>query len=302
MMSDLRNRVPAAYGTGTLSGAGARERTANRKSVMTKSTTASDRRERLRTRLSGSAIAHIPAEEIAAHFDGMPSRYWQSVSESEVTLGLNTIHRYFEKLAEGDESGTSPVVAWRHFPARDFTKVMLCTWDRYGLLAKAAAAFSASGINIIRADVYTRADHVVLDVFDVCVGGKVIRDSGRLEQMLFLLDGALSEPPRFASLWACCRHKYLPQNNAPEATVSISNDMSPDCTVVRVEAADRLGLLYDIVMALADCGINITQAFIQTEGPLARDVFHITNVKGEKIWDDAQLELVDRKVRDAIRP
>ncbi|MCI0352167.1 MAG: hypothetical protein L0Z53_22335, partial [Acidobacteriales bacterium] len=220
---------------------------------MTKTTAPSDTRERLRTRLSGSAIAHIPPEEVTAHFDGMPERYWERVSESELVLGLNTIHRFFEKLAKSDGSGTSPVLAWRHFRAQGFTKVMLCTWDRYGLLAKAAAAFSAAGVNIIRADVYTRADQVALDVFDVCdPGGGAICDAKPLEQMLFLLEGALSEPPRFASLWACCRHKYLAQSNAREATLSLDNDASRECTVVRVEAADRLGLLYDIVMALTD--------------------------------------------------
>src|SRR2546426_8585680 len=39
---------------------------------------------------------------------------------------------------------------------------------------------------------------------------------------------------------------------------------------VRVEASDRLGLLYDILQSIADSGLNITQARIETQGDLAQ--------------------------------
>lgn len=44
-------------------------------------------------------------------------------------------------------------------------------------------------------------------------------------------------------------------------------------TLVRVEAPDRLGLLYDILQTISDRGLNFTQARIETERRLARDLF-----------------------------
>ena len=261
---------------------------------------AHDKRKALRDRLAAAPIEDIDIEEIEAHFAGMPARYWESVTESELTWGLATIHRFFQKLAEPDSPATSPVLAWRHFPARGFTKVTLCTWDRYGLLAKAAAAFSAARVNIIRADVYTRADHVALDVFRVCEAeGQPITDPSRFHQMLFLLEGTLSEPPRFASLWACCRHKFFAHPDASQPIITLDNE-SPEYTTMRVEASDRLGLLYDILQAVADCGLNVDQALINTDDGVARDTFHLTDLNHRPITHSPQIELIRTKVREAI--
>lgn len=261
---------------------------------------AQDKRDQLRSQLLAAPIRSIEPEEIDAHFAGMPARYWETVTESELTWGLATIHRFFQKLADPNTPATSPALAWRHFPARGFTKVMLCTWDRYGLLAKAAAAFSAARVNIMQADVYTRADQVVLDVFRVCeTEGQPITDASRFHQMLFLLEGALSDPPRFASLWACCRHKFFPHPDASPPTVTFDNYI-PEHTTMRVQASDRVGLLYDILQALADCGLNIDQAIINTDDGLAGDTFHLTDLNRRPITHASQLELIRTKVQEAI--
>src|SRR5688572_23774817 len=115
-----------------------------------------------------AASVDLPEAELRAHFEGMPNRYWQRVNRSEVVWGLQTVHSFLETVVASDAPAWTPIVDWRHFPARGFSKVMVCTWDRRSLLVKIAAAFSAVGINIIRADVYTRADNVGVEVFCGC--------------------------------------------------------------------------------------------------------------------------------------
>jgi [protein-PII] uridylyltransferase len=294
------NQPDAILNSGPILGSAERPRRSSARPPPRLTTAAQDKRNELRSQLLAAPIKGIEQEEIDAHFAGMPARYWEGVTESELTWGLATIHRFFQKLAEPDTPATSPVLAWRHFPARGFTKVMLCTWDRYGLLAKAAAAFSAARVNIIQADVYTRVDHVVLDVFRVCeTEGQPITDASRFHQMLFLLEGALTNPPRFASLWACCRHKFFVHPDASQPTVTFDNYI-PEYTTMRVEATDRLGLLYDILQALADCGLNIDQAVIDTDDGVARDTFHLTDLNHRPITHPPQLELIRTKVREAI--
>ena len=120
---------------------------------------------------------------------------------------------------------------------------MICTWDRHGLLAKCAACFSAAKLDILQASVFTRADNVVLDVFrvrDAASGGAAT--PMRLQETLFLLDGALSDPPRFASVWACSRHKHLASLPRIGHRISLDCVEGGDRTVLQVEAPDRLAL------------------------------------------------------------
>jgi len=184
-----------------------------------------------------------------------------------------------------------------------FTKVMVCTWDRHGLLAKVASAFSAVRINILQADVYTRADSLVLDVFRVReLEPSHIRDASRLSEMVFILDGALRQSPSFASYWACTRHKFLALPSATPPFLSFDNGSSPDSTLLRLEAPDRLGLLADVLQALADSGLNIAHADIDTDEDLAHDVFHFTDMAGLKILDPVQLRFIRRRLLEAIGP
>lgn len=259
------------------------------------------RRELLRDRLKTHPLTGLMPEEVQAHFQGMPARYWERISEGELVWGLETIHDFFRSLSAPDSVGSVPVVRWRAVPEQGFTKVMVCTWDRHGLLAKVASAFSAVRINILQADVYTRADSLVLDVFRAReMEPSHVRDASRLSEMVFILDGALRQSPSFASYWACTRHKFLALSAAPQPYLSFDNESSPDCTILRVEAPDRLGLLADILQALADSGLNIAQAFIDTDEDLAHDVFHFTDVAGLKILDPAHLRFLRRRLLDAI--
>lgn len=260
-----------------------------------------ERRDNLYSWITRNPPPGIEAEEIQAHFEGMPLRYWDRVSEVELVWGLQTIHKFLKLVAQPNSPGTSPVLDFRQFPEGRCTHVMLCTWDRGGLLAKAAAAFSAVRINVLQADVFTRADNIILDVFRVCEMQQtpVINDK-RLAEMLFLLEGALSDPPRFASFWASSRHKLLGHTSTVSPVVMFDNTTSPAHTLLGVDASDRLGLLSDILETLANCDLNIHQAIIDTDNSMARDLFFLSDLKGNKISDEERLGLIRKRLLEAI--
>jgi [protein-PII] uridylyltransferase len=259
------------------------------------------RREQLHAWLQQHPLAKVPLDEVDAHFEFMPAHYWEQATESDVVWSLETIHGFFEMIARPNTPATTPFMDWRAEPQSKTTRVMLCTWDRHGLLAKAAAAFSALKLNIRKAEVYTRSDDVVLDVFHLSeADGRTPITPQHMEEVTFLLAGALSEPPRFASLWACSRHKFLTQASKVSPRVTFDNDVATDSTVISMEAGDRLGLLYDILQALADVGVNIKQAAVQTESSVARDVFHVTDQNGHKITDPARLAEIRSRIESSI--
>ena len=110
------------------------------------------------------------------------------------------------------------------------------------------------------------------------------------------------QSPSFASYWACTRHKFLGLPSATPPFLSFDNESSPDCTLLRLEAPDRLGLLADILQALADSGLNVAHADINTDEDQAHDVFHFTDVAGLKILDPVQLRFIRRRLLSAMGP
>jgi [protein-PII] uridylyltransferase len=259
------------------------------------------RRDYFRARLKERSPPEITAEEIEVHFAGMPRHYWEGVTEADLVWGLEAIHGFLQLVASPQVPPTTPFVSWRSALERPFTRLLLCTWDRQGLLAKAAAAFSAVRLNILRAEVFTRADNVVLDEFAIMdADGRGPASPARLQEMTFLLEGALSDPPRFAAVWACSRHKFLAAPDLVAPRITFDNDTSADSTLVRITAADRLGLLYDILQAIADAGLDIRQARIETENDLAHDIVYVTDPQGQKLLDPRRLASLRTKLQAAL--
>jgi [protein-PII] uridylyltransferase len=249
-----------------------------------------ERRDWFRKRMGARLPSTINPEEVQSHFSAMAPWYWDSVTETDVAWGLETIHGFLRVIASPHLAATTPFVSWRQFQPANCTRVMLCTWDRRGLLAKAAAAFSAVKLNVLQADIFTRSDNIVLDQFSITDGnGQNSVNEARMQEMAFLLEGALSDPPRFASVWACSRHKYLTAPGRVAPKIGCDNVTSPNSTVIHVEATDRLGLLYDILQAISDQGLNIRQARVSTEKQMARDTFHVTDAQGNKLNGNGQL-------------
>jgi [protein-PII] uridylyltransferase len=263
--------------------------------------TAEMRRRALYLSVQQNVLAEIDAEEIDAHFNGMPLRYWERTSQQELVWGLETIHQFLCVVAQPNSPAIAPVLDWKPSPDGRSTRVILCTWDRHGLLAKAAAAFSTVRINVLQAEVFTRSDGIVLDVFRVCEADHTpVVDTARMQKTLFLLEGALCDPPRFASFWACSGHRLVAGANTAPPEITFDNTSAPDHTLLRIEAVDRLGLLSDVLGALADCSLNIDHALIDTADHLVRDVFYLRDRHGAKIFDDARLGLIRKLVTDAV--
>jgi [protein-PII] uridylyltransferase len=265
------------------------------------SQTPQDRREVLRATLKPASIPNISPEELDAHFQGMPAHYWDQTTPDELAWGLETVHSFFKLVTESDCPATRPALNFRPQPGTKLTRVVFCTWDRHGLLAKAAAAFSAVGLNILQAELFTRQDNLVLDFFtvaDVPTGGTA--SEAKLKEFLFLLEGSLSEPPRFASLWLTSRHKFIlpPTQSAP--AISFDNQFSSTATLVRLEAADRLGLLCDLFEGLAQAGLDITEAHIETINGQARDVVLVKTAQGQKVTNPRDLMDLEQKLIAAL--
>src|ERR1051325_5441966 len=73
-------------------------------------------RDELRRHIAQHPVEDISAEELDAHFDGMPPRYWERVNESELVWGLQSVHRFLHGVVASPSADTPVVVNWRYFP------------------------------------------------------------------------------------------------------------------------------------------------------------------------------------------
>lgn len=74
--------------------------------------------------------------------------------------------------------------------------------------------------------------------------------------------------------------------------IEIDNDSDERHTVLRIDAPDTIGFLYEFTNALALNGVNIRRMTVETIGQRVRDTLYVTNTLGQKITSaDKQREL-----------
>ena len=109
----------------------------------------------------------IAAEEVDAHLPALPARYFQIHTAKEILADLDLVHHFMRQLILEHDRALAPVIAWLDEPDRGYNVVKICTWDRAGLFSKIAGSLSAAGLNILSAQIFTRADGIALDTFFV---------------------------------------------------------------------------------------------------------------------------------------
>ena len=82
--------------------------------------------------------------------------------------------------------------------------------------------------------------------------------------------------------------------------VSFHDDASDDATVVEVRAPNRIGALHRIARALAEVGLDIRHATVQSMGEEVVDTFYVRTAAGSMVTDDFHRGEIERAVLHAI--
>lgn len=264
-----------------------------------------ERRNRVASMLEQVA-EELPAsyqEEIEAHFGGMPERYFNTRDRAEIVTHLKLFRRFFEKLHKTEGPFVSPVIEWIDHPAAGHAEVFVCGWNRDRLLERISAAFLGAGINVLGADIYTRGDQMTLDIFRVSNHRSEPLPRER-ERKLFedrLKESLLAPGSRLVPEPRPLRKPPVSRDDEEQPVwVVVNNNAHPDCTIIEVQAPDRMGLLYHMLRAISHGGISIEAARIATEQKAALDVFYIRDRNGRKLSDRNALLRLERRLRAAV--
>ncbi len=259
-----------------------------------------------RATLQATITEALPADfgdEIETHFDFMPDTYFRGNEAPEIVRHIK-LFRTFLEMTEGDETLT-PAVSWDPFPEQGHTIVAFHTWDREQLLAKIAGSFSVVPINILSVDTFARGDHTVLNVFHVCdTKGRAVTDQRDFKLVEETLKHALHKQTFDFSPLIDKARRQMRLQPSPEMTfptrISIENKAHPAYTLIQVQTADRVSLLYDLLECFGRSGVAMILSRISTQNGAAMDTFYVTDSASHgKIMDASRIAALQKDLQSA---
>lgn len=244
------------------------------------------RRHALWESLRQTPSAGLASDEIEAHFNGLPDNYFSHLTRDELLADLEVVHEFLALQVLGRATALAPAIQTRDQPERGCTVVRVCTWDHSGLFARLAGALSAAGLGIHSAEIYTRSDHLVLDRFYVApLGFAAPAPAPAVEKFRALACQALSGEISLPELLRLGGRQHEPRARPESITprITFDNQASAKSTILEVQAEDRLGFLAALAAALAELGVDISLAKINTTHGVADDAFYVTDADGRQI-------------------
>jgi [protein-PII] uridylyltransferase len=260
----------------------------------------------LRDKLRSKAGAMFPPERLEGYLDAMPPRYLLTRGAPAIMGDLELLSRLEEALEEdfrmraSDKAGTGvAVIESAPSPAGDGWTVTLIARHQPGLFSTMAGVLALHGVNIRSADFFLWGDSTEIHAYETANPPDTLFPDelwARVRRAVrYALTGKLSLDYRIQEKRASPLAVKTPDMGI-RPRVGVDNDSSEYFTVVEVYASDRLGLLYDIAVALDSLRLDVHMAKIDTLGLEVHDLFYVRGEKGRKVADQARIEELSRIV------
>ena len=249
-------------------------------------------------------------EEMERHFELMPAPYFRFREPRNLSTHIKSAKKFQQRNAKTNGEFTFDM-SWIKRDDRSHTELVVTAWNRPLLLEKVCCALAAQEINIIGADVYTRLDGIVCDIFQVCTADHdpVTSDRDRKRvQETFRAINVNSDPHAdyTPEEYLQAKSNYLRTDTAeggiPFPTrVTISNDLSDTCTAIEIQALDRIALLHDLFSAIDQLGLATVHARICTEKGAAMNTIYVSWPDGSKVLDEEKHTEIQKALGELIR-
>lgn len=186
-------------------------------------------------------------------------------------------------------------------PGAQFTELMLCGYDQAqpGLLARVAGTLAALNVNVHTAWIHTLLDpHSPDDAGREVVLNTLITSENRFRRIRPLA------PRNCQSVEAALRKVIAPAAPAvafprsPLQPSELSVTPAGRYTLIKVSAPDNSGALHTVAQAIAQLGLNIAHAQINTFENTVADTFFVTGANGEPL--EIEESVIATKLRSLL--
>ncbi len=176
--------------------------------------------------------------------------------------------------------------------------------DRPGAFAHIAGVLSLRGLDVLTAWAYSGelgGPAMAASQYRVVPPPAGVAWGPLVEDLRRALAGELAIEARLAERARTYRRRKPTQARPPGPTmVTFHDDASSDATVIEVRAADRIGVLHRIANALAQLGLDIRHATVQTLGDEVVDTFYVRTLAGRLVTDEFHRGEIQRAVVHAV--
>jgi [protein-PII] uridylyltransferase len=251
-------------------------------------------RTQLADRVCAAIMDEASRQTVLGHLAMMSDRYLTGTGAERIAAHLRLVQQLDD----------SPVVTELfHHPDLGSSDLVVVARDIPGLFAELAGTLAANGINILSAQIHTRADGLAIDTFQVADPfGDAVTSAAHWTRTQADLRAVLAGERQVADLLVARQQRAsgaAPTVESPPKIV-IDNQLSDDYTVIEIKCPDRLGLLYLITRTLSATGLDIGSARIATEIDQAFDTFYVTDRNGRKVTDEASMIRIREALEDAL--
>lgn len=235
--------------------------------------------------------------EIRQHFDRTPAAAFAYREATDVKSQVRAV-RHFLHAEEQEGNPNAYCIKWIDRPDKGYSELILASRDRPLLLEKLCCALASEQINILSADLFTRTDDIVLNIFRVCTTdfgpiSDVATRNRFTATFTTILESEKYEPEAYLKRKANFLKPRTETGLSVPVRARVSNDLHPTCTTVEIQAQDRIGLLHDLFHTINEAGLDTTHARICTEKGVAMDTLYITTADRKRIEDPETLRKLE---------
>jgi len=171
--------------------------------------------------------------------------------------------------------------------------------DRAGIFSRAAGALALRGLDVLQADAYSSDAGMAISQFRVAEPDTPVDWERVTDDIHQCLHGHLAIDARIAERARVYRRRTALAAKPVGTSVIFDIESATDATIIEVRTEDHIGVLYHLTRTLAEMGLDIRSAKIQTISNEVVDTFYVTSSDGPTL-DDLHRREIEAALRHSL--